>query len=90
MASQYVYRLRAPKGLDSTMVKDLRWQLNLASLRETKAVIKEIPGRKSIEVRGSEEMLWKLLVSSRITEEIQVKACRSFKARGEKELKVGL
>ena len=35
-------------------------------------------------------MLWKLLVSSRITEDIQVKACKSFKARGEKELKIGL
>ena len=51
--SQYIYRLRAPKGLDATLIKDLRWQLGLKSNKETKALIREIPGRKSIEVRGS-------------------------------------
>jgi len=85
-----VYRLRAPKGLDATLIKDLRWQLKLASNRETKAFIREIPGRKSIEVRGSLPMLWKLLTSSRIAEDIQLKAGRSFPVRGEKELKTGL
>ena len=90
MASQYTYRLRAPKGLDATLIKDLRWQLKLASNKETKALIREIPGRKSIEVKGSQELLWKLLTSSRIAEDIQIKVCRSFLARGEKELKTGL
>ena len=90
MASQYIYRLRAPKGLDATLIKDLRWQLKLGSNKETKGVIREIPGRKSIEVRGPQEMLWKLLSSSRIAEEIQLKVCKSFSARGEKELKMGL
>ena len=70
MASQYTYRLRAPKGLDATLIKDLRWQLGLRSNKETKALIREIPGRKSIEVRGPQELLWKLLTSSRICEDI--------------------
>ena len=35
-------------------------------------------------------MLWKLLSSSRIAEDIQLKVCKSFTARGEKELKMGL
>jgi len=35
-------------------------------------------------------MLWKLLSSSRIAEDIQIKTSSSFKARGEKELKSGL
>ena len=52
-------------------------------------MIREIPGRKSIEVRGPQEMLWKLLASSRIVEDIQVKVCKSFQVRGEKELKHG-
>ena len=90
MASQYYYRLRAPKGLDATLIKDLRWQLKLNSNKETKEFIREIPGRKAIEVRGDQEMMWKLLTSSRITEDIQIKISkRSFLARGEKELMTG-
>lgn len=49
-----------------------------------------IPGRKAIEIKGSQEMLWKLLVSSRIAEDIQLKAGPTFLARGEKELKTNL
>lgn len=40
MASQYAFRVRAPRGLDATLIKDLRWQLKLRSNKETKAVIR--------------------------------------------------
>ena len=90
MASQYTFRLRAPNGLDATLIKDLRWQLKLRSNKETKALIREIPGRKSIELRGPLDLLWKLMISSRIAEDIQLQVSKSFKARGEKELKSGL
>ena len=84
--STYVYRIRAPKGLDNTLIKDLKWQMNLTR-KEAELSIKKIPGRKAIEVRGDQQLLWRLLVSSRIAEDIQLKASSTFMARGEKELK---
>ena len=87
--SQYIYRLRAPKGLDSTLIKDLRWQLGLTA-KQAREQIREIPGRKAIEVRGDQAMLWRLLVSSRIAEDIQLKTSKEFLARGEKELQSNL
>ena len=85
--STYVYRIRAPKGLENTLIKDLKWQMKL-SRKEMGMQLRKIPGRKGIiEVRGDQQLLWRLLVSSRIAEDIQVKASRTFLARGEKELK---
>ena len=83
--SVYTYRLRAGPGLDNTLLKELRWQLKLKS-RDMRL----IPGRKTIEVKGDQEMLFKLLSRSRILQDVQVKAGPSFLARGEKELCSGL
>jgi 23S rRNA G2445 N2-methylase RlmL len=49
-----------------------------------------VPGRKIIEMRGDQETLWKILSRSRIAEDLQVKACHEFMARGEKELESNL
>ena len=87
--SQYVYRLRAPKGLENTLVKDLKWQMKL-SKKEAESLIQIIPGRKTIEVRGDQHLLWRLLSTSRIAEDIQLKVKSSFLARGENELKSNL
>ena len=87
--SQYTFRVRAAKGLESTLIKDLKWQLKL-NKKEADAMIVKIPGRKTIEVRGPQQLLWQLLISSRIAEDIQLKASSSFMARGEKELKTNM
>jgi hypothetical protein len=68
--SRYIYRLRAPKGLDNTLIKELR-QLDLS--RSTIDSIQKIPGRKAIEVQGSMDVLWSILFNSRIAEDCQVK-----------------
>ena len=87
--SQYTFRVRAAKGLESTLIKDLRWQLKL-NKKEAASMIRKIPGRKTIEVKGPMSLLWQLLISSRIAEDIQLKASQPFVARGEKELKTAL
>ena len=87
--TQHVFRLRAPKGLDETLIKDLKWQMKLTR-KQADLQISKIPGRKAIEVRGDQALLWKLLVSSRIAEDIQIKICKTFMVRGEKELKTNL
>ena len=87
--TQHVFRIRAPKGLDETLIKDLKWQMKL-SRKQADVQISKIPGRKAIEVRGDQTLLWKLLVSSRIAEDIQIKICKTFLVRGEKELKTNL
>jgi hypothetical protein len=83
MSSTFTYRLRAPPGLDSTLVKELK-TLSLKGIN--KGSIVKIPGRKAVEVKGQQGLLWDLIAKSRITEDIQVKVCHSFMARGEKEL----
>jgi len=45
--SVYTYRLRAAKGLDSTLIKELKWYLGLKNSQ-----VKLIPGRKTVEVKG--------------------------------------
>jgi 23S rRNA G2445 N2-methylase RlmL len=59
-------------------------------LRLNKDQIKVIPGRKTIEVRGGQDTLYRLLSRSRIIEDVQLKVGPSFKARGENELKLNL
>ena len=63
--SVYTYRLRAAKGLDNTLIKELRWHCKLKPDQITK-----IPGRKAIEVHGDQQMLYKLLSQSRILEDV--------------------
>ena len=46
MASQYTYRLRAPKGLDNTLIKELK----LLGLDHKNSNIRKIPGRKAVEI----------------------------------------
>ena len=53
MASQYIFRLRAPKGLDATLIKELK----LLGLTNTKKIL----GRKAVEVRGPMSNMWKIL-----------------------------
>ena len=48
MASIYTYRLRAPKGLDNTLIKELK----SLGLDKKHSNIRKIPGRKAIEVSG--------------------------------------
>ena len=83
MASQYVYRLRAPKGLDATLIRELK-SLGIQN------GLRKIPGRKAVEVRGGLSTMWKILYQSRICEDLQVKISKSFKARGEQELRKSL
>ena len=86
--STFVLRIRSPVGLEQTLMKELRWQLGLIG-REQNAIYK-VPGRKIIEMRGDQETMWKILCRSRIAENLQVQACHSFLARGEKELESNL
>ena len=46
--SVYTYRLRAAKGLEPTLMKELRWQLGFKP-----SEMSVIPGRKAIEVKGN-------------------------------------
>lgn len=71
--SVFTYRLRAAKGLESTLIKELRWHLGISS-----AQIKVIPGRKAIQVQGKQETMFKLLSSSRILEALQIKVGPTF------------
>lgn len=68
MASKFTFRLRAPKGLDNTLIKELK---NLG-LEAKENNIRKIPGRKAIEIKGPITTMWKILFSSRITEDVQV------------------
>jgi hypothetical protein len=86
MASKYIFRLRAPKGLDNTLIKELK-QLGLD---QKGANIRKIPGRKAVEVHGDMKTMWKILYNSRIAEDLQLKITQSFQARGEKELQTNL
>jgi hypothetical protein len=45
----FTFRLRAPKGLDTTLVKELR---NLKIDGCNQASIRKVPGRKAVEVQG--------------------------------------
>jgi len=45
--SIYTYRLRAAKGLEQTLLKELKWHLGIK--RDQGGLI---PGRKTIEVKG--------------------------------------
>jgi 23S rRNA G2445 N2-methylase RlmL len=83
--SVFTYRLRAAHGLDATLMKELRWYLGVH-----KNAIRVIPGRKTVEVQGEQEMLFRLLSRSRIVEDVQVKCGPTFLARGEKELESNL
>jgi len=56
MASVFTYRLRAAKGLDSTLANELRYRLNLRPDQ-----INLLKGRKVIEVTGNQQMLYRLL-----------------------------
>jgi hypothetical protein len=47
LMSVYTYRLRAANGLESTLIKELRWYLGLRQ-----SEVRLIPGRKTVEVRG--------------------------------------
>ena len=83
--SVYTYRLRAAYGLESTLIKELRWYLGLKQ-----SEVRIIPGRKTVEVHGGQDMLFRLLSRSRIVEDIQLKCGPTFTARGEKELETNL
>ena len=85
MASKYTYRLRAPKGLDDTLIKELQQILG-----ERASNIHKIPGRKAVEVHGDMQTMWEILFKSRIAEDLQVKITQSFMARGEEELRKNL
>lgn len=87
--STFVLRLRSPPGLEQTLIKDLRWQLGLTGKQHNDAITK-VRGRKIIEMRGDQETIWKIICRSRIAENLQVQACHSFLARGEKELETNL
>jgi len=66
MASIYTYRLRAPKGLDNTLIKELK---NLGL--DTKLNhVRKIPGRKAVEVTGPQSVMWKIMYNSRIAEDL--------------------
>jgi hypothetical protein len=67
MSSTFTYRLRAPHGLDKTLIKELN-QLNLPGV--IKSSIRKIQGRKAVEVKGEQQLLWHLIAKSRITEDI--------------------
>lgn len=84
-ASVYTYRLRAARGLEATLMKELGWYLGLR-----KSEIRLIPGRITVEVKGSQDMLYRLLSRSRIVEDVQVKCGPTVTARGEKELETNL
>lgn len=81
--SIFNYRIRAPKGLENTLVKELK-QLKVSNN------IMKVPGRKIIEVKGDQNTLWNIMFKSRIAEDIQVRTTQQFLARGEKELQVNL
>lgn len=85
MASRYTYRLRAPKGLDDTLIKELTQLLG-----DRVSNLRKIPGRKAVEVQGDLKTMWEILFKSRIAEDLQVKITQSFMARGEEELRKNL
>jgi 23S rRNA G2445 N2-methylase RlmL len=60
----FTYRIRPPVGLEKTLIKELK------SLNLTSSPPEKIKGRKIIEVKGSEETLWKIMFKSRIAEDI--------------------
>lgn len=62
--SNYTYRLRSPKGLDTTLLKELKF----LGIKESQ--MRKIPGRKAIEVKGEEKLLWDILAKSRIVENV--------------------
>ena len=55
--------MRAPKGLDSTLIKELK-------MIGVDKSVRKIPGRKAVEVRGGQETMWKILYQSRICEDL--------------------
>ena len=84
--SVYTFRLRAPRGLDNTLIKELKqhgFDNQIGSLES----IKKIPGRKAVEIRGPLSLMWDILFRSRIAEDLQVRMTQSFLARGETELR---
>ena len=85
--SIYTYRLRAPKGLDNTLIKELK-MLRIGDKNGKN--IRKIQGRKAVEVTGPMSTMWKILFQSRVTENVQVKISQSFMARGEDELRKSL
>ena len=52
--SQYAFRLRAPKGLDDTLLKEIK-QLKL---KNWTSIPEKLAGRKTIEMRGHMPLLW--------------------------------
>ncbi len=90
MSTIFHYRLRAPKGLEKTLIKELKTILPHGKNQVEIDSIHKVPGRKIIEVNGNQEMMWKLMSRSRIAEDIQVRPCTSFVARGDKELELNL
>jgi hypothetical protein len=85
--SKYTYRLRAPRGLDNTLIKELQ---EILGVRVGRDAVRKIPGRKAVEVRGDVKMMWDIMFKSRIAEDLQVKITQSFSARGEEELRTSL
>ncbi len=49
-----------------------------------------MPGRKIVEVRGTQKEMWQILFKSRIAEDLQVRISHPFLARGEEELEKNL
>ena len=60
--SIYTYRIRAPPGLEKTLVKELK-SLNVPN-------VEKISGRKIIEVKGNQQTMWNILYRSRIAEAV--------------------
>ena len=84
--SSYTFRLRAPKGLDEILIKELKY----LGLDKNNGSLKKIEGRKAVEIKGTFETMWQILFRSRIAEDLQVRMTQGFKARGEDELRSNL
>ena len=65
----FALRLRAPPGLEETLIKDLRWHLGFKAKKHEDKVYR-VPGRKIVEVRGDLATMWKVLSATRIAEDL--------------------
>jgi 23S rRNA G2445 N2-methylase RlmL len=76
--SKYTYRLITTPGIEHVLVKELQ-SLGFSNAKKLKT-------RKAVEVNGSLKDLYKIMYSSRLAENIQIRPVQQFLARGDKEL----
>ena len=81
--TRYLLRLRAPKGLDLTLIKELR-MIGIETESE------KMDGRKAVQLWATWNDIWTIMAKSRIAEDCQVRITTSFLARGENELRNNL